>query len=803
MGKSDEEKSEKKEKSKKIPKMPLKHIQYEASVNGIFAKVKCIQEFENDAENPVESIYAFPMPDESTVIGCVMKIGNRKVEAELKEAEQARQEYDEAVAQGHHATLLEQERPNIFTMNVGGIEPGEKINVEIDYVQKVPWQASCGRFTIPLVVAPRFIPGNPTGKTGSGWSEDTDEVSDASKITPVVAKEGVTYDADITMKFSPGFSCKLNSPSHASIVSETNVDKLDSIEITTGNIKTDRDFIIAYEPTLKMPEVSVCGCEVGGEDFRLISIFPPVCESRESKDIVFVLDISGSMDGAKIEGLKKIVKKSLERLKEQDSSNHVGVIVYSTSPRILSPLGEITQKMMDEISSINSEGNTYTGIALTLAHHQFKKGSERPKFICLISDGQTEDRDYTGSGVPIISVGIDSAVNDTFLKDVAAKSKGTAIFFYPGEDFNRASNEIVGLLSTPLLRNVKIDDKKGEVYGVRDLYQEMPVTIAVRYANEAPKVIKLTGKAPDYAEENWKMNISHILKCDFAHQIWAREFIRENQDATKQTEASLKYGVLCKHTSFVAVSLKQVPGKKPERVEIPVNLPAGWNYDKIFGQGPAMASVQMVGHAFSSKSVRGLRTSSYAGNMDMLCASLGPDNDQIGALDTDAVELGALDLSLNAEDSGGLEAILDEISRPESPTRFTLDAKNVVDRTIGILIAIAEGRKDEAEKAFKQLKKELTIQKVKKLSEYEKARLYYFATRLALYGLKFDDNIMTILQNKPKSNDATPWYNLALKDLGERYNNKIAKSHKDYDYLAWKFDIAYKQPTSSEWSLVP
>ena len=103
--------------------LPLRHITFRAALNGAFARVRCIQEFGNDAAKPVEAVYEFPFPDEATVTACVMVIGKRKVEAKLKRRDVARKEYDKAIAQGHHGALLEQERPNIFTMNVGGIEP--------------------------------------------------------------------------------------------------------------------------------------------------------------------------------------------------------------------------------------------------------------------------------------------------------------------------------------------------------------------------------------------------------------------------------------------------------------------------------------------------------------------------------------------------------------------------------------------------------------------------------------------------------------------------------------------------------
>jgi len=300
MSKTTTEPEPKPKAAEKKPSIPLEHISFRAALNSAFARVRCIQKFKNDSENPVEAVYVFPLPDDASVTGCVMVIGRRKVEAELKKRDEARKEYDNAVAAGHHASLLEQQRPNIFTMNVGGIEPGESISVEITYVQRVPWQAGGGRFSIPLVVAPRFISGVPTGKQGGGWAEDTDEVPDASFITPPVAKEGVTYNADISVMFSPGFRCRLSCPSHSGIVEERVIAKAEEFELKTGDILTDRDFVLVYRSTSKAAEVAVHAGELNGESFLLANIIPPGESTPVGSDIVFVLDCSGSMNGPKI-----------------------------------------------------------------------------------------------------------------------------------------------------------------------------------------------------------------------------------------------------------------------------------------------------------------------------------------------------------------------------------------------------------------------------------------------------------------------------------------------------------------------
>lgn len=760
--------SKKNEKVEKVKQatitlsIPLKHINYQSKVSGTFARVKCIQYFKNDAQDPVEAVYVFPMPDEATITACIMQIGKRKVEAELKKRKEARKEYEEAIKKGHYASLLEQERPNIFTMNVGGIEPGEKISVEIDYVQRVPWQTGGGRFTIPLVVAPRFIPGTPVGRQADGWSPDTDQVPDASCITPVVAKQGVSYDADISVMFSPGFRCMLSSPSHSSIIKEQKVTKTATIKLKTGDVRTDRDFILVYKSLATIPEVTAHTGKFNGESFMLTSIIPPGDIAPVSADIVLVLDCSGSMRGPKIDGLKIIAKKIVRNLGNQNVNHRVGIVPFDNHPWPSHPLSEINENTENFIEGLEARGGTMLGPALTTAHQQFKDPGQRKEVILLVTDGQTESLDYVGKGVRIITVGIDSAVNDDVIKNLANKTGGVYEFVYPGEDYSTVANRTVGYISGPVLNNVEVR-AKGDVVGVSDVFKGRPATIAVRFKDKAGEV-EISGRDPDNKKISWVISPSDANECDFAAQVWARDYIRENQDEQQQTEVSLKYRVICRHTSFVAVSLKEIPGKKPKRVEIPVNLPVGWDYEAVFGGDIRIARL-------STK----------------LCLSLDA-----------AVPL------IRSPKTSDLSLPVPLIRSPKDITlnRFTLDAKDIIDRLVAILIEIGKDR-DAAEKVFAEMKKKLTAKKVAKLTEEKRAMAYYFACRLAQYGLKLNSDVMTELRTTPKAKKslALAWYNLALKEEGCPFTfYKIIPSNNQY--IAWKFGEGEK-PRSGEWSFVP
>ena len=814
--------------------LPLRHVSYVGVVNGAFARVRCRQEFGNDTDHPLEPIYVFPLPDDAAVTGCTMVIGRCRVAASLKKKEEARREYDTAVAGGHHGALLEQKRPNIFTMNVGGIEPGEKIVVEVDYVQRIPWQAGGGRFRIPLVVAPRFIPGVPTGRSGGGWAEDTGEVPDASQITPNVAEAGVPYNADIRISFSPGFRCEVNCPSHDTIVPKQVVAKADTVEFKTGDIRTDRDFTLAYRSMSRVPEVAVHSGSFGAgteqEGFLLASIIPPGDAPAGSNNrVVMVLDCSGSMAGPKIDGLRVVAKKVVGILRDQQSGFLVGILPFRNSPLPCHPISEISEATESFIDTLEDGGNTMLGPALEEAKRMLGDSGERT--ILLVTDGETESGvNWNGNGICLISVGIDTAVNDSMLKELSRRNSGVAEFIYPGEDYGAIASRLAGFLSGPVLRDVKVV-ALGDVVGVCDVFKSRPATISIRFKDKPGKVRISGNSGLDSNLPFWDVDGAGAKDCDFAAQVWARDFIREKpQDVDAQVTASLKYGVICQHTSFVAVSEKEVPGQKPERVEIPVNLPDTWVYDEVFGQGVVLgAPMRHVRYGGSINAMSVTMTGAHGGGPDtdddMLMsfeACSSPESLDVGFDGAGTTRGGSSRpkgkgiraklgdmlgkaLGRKPKGSGPVVPPFQPPPKPPQPTgRFVLDASDLADRLVAILIAILGNNRAGAEKAFKTVQAELTRKAADKLDPVKKAMAYYFALRLSKHGLRFDSSVMKALsaELKDKTHTAFAWYNLALKEQGRPYAGIVPFDADIAAYISWKLGEGVK-PATGDWAQVP
>lgn len=577
--------------------IPLTKIVYEAKVAGTMASVTSRQVYKNENTVPVEAIYVFPLPDEASVVGCTVTIGKKKIEAELKEQKQARQEYEDALAKGHHAALVEQKRANIFKMSVGGIEPGEEIKVNITYHQRVEWQDNGGRFSIPTVVAPRFIPGVPSGaKTGGGWAPDTDEVPDASEITPVVAKDGVPYTVDIHAELMPGFACKVTSPSHGSLMREREIGKGLTEKIELVGLLPNRDFILVLALRAKKVDTAVHAGSFGGAQFASISIVPPVKAAvGKKKRILLILDNSGSMSGAKIHGLKVVAHKAVERLEKEKTGHEVGIVGFDTQILFDYPLSAISDATYKAIESMRAQGGTRAGMALDYGFAKFGDVSGED-YILLVGDGQTADMwRNVKPGVRVIGAGIDAALNEDYLRQIAKETKGANYWIYPGEDYDKVAGKIVGLLSGPVLTDVTVVDPTGnslpDVVGISDVYEKRPAVVAFK-TPALPLEVKVRGKDPQGNQVDLPINVAQAVPCDFCAQIWARTKLSEEKlSDDEQIQLSLTYGVLCAKTAFVAVHEKKVPGMAPERVEVPVLLPYTWDYDAVFGpdlQGSGM-----------------------------------------------------------------------------------------------------------------------------------------------------------------------------------------------------------------------
>lgn len=591
---------------------PLKHTSVKAEISGFLSRVNVTQEFENNLTEKIEAIYVFPLPQNAAVDDMTMRIGDRVVRGKIMKRDEAREVYEAAKSNGQIASLLDQERPNIFTQSVANILPGEKVTIEISYVETLKYEDGSYEFVFPMTVAPRYIPGNSTGKSGAGFSSDTDQVPDASKITPHAAKERAGHDISLEVRLDAGVPIE-------SVASKSHEIESTTLSAASYNVKLkdeatipNKDFILRFDVAGKKIEDAVLTHrdEKGGY-FTLI-LQPPDTFSPQDitpKEIVFVLDTSGSMEGFPIEKAKEAMKLALNGLNPQDTFN---LITFAGDTAILfdKPVPATPENMKKAqafLASRSGAGGTemMKAIKAALDPSDFQ---DHIRVVCFMTDGEVGNDNEIIAEVQrhpkarVFSFGIGSSVNRYLLDKIAEEGRGEAEYVSLNDDGSAAARRFHERVRSPLLTDVSLDFgglQVADVYPKRigDLFSAKPVIIHGRYTKSGTGVIKLTGRTSsgEFVREIPINFPESDPNHDVLATLWARTRIddltaQDYQNAKPEireaiTNIGLDYRLMTQFTSFVAVEERVVTdGGQPRKIEVPVELPEGMSYEGVFGQ---------------------------------------------------------------------------------------------------------------------------------------------------------------------------------------------------------------------------
>ena len=302
-------------KEQLIP-LPLAETRVSGSVSGFVARVKVTQVYVNPYDAVIEATYVFPLPERAAVTSMIMHLSDRDVVAEIKEKKEAEEIYKQAVEAGHTAALMTQERPNIFTQKVGNIPAGDKIEVELEYVDVLGYTEGVSAFVFPTVVGPRYIPGKPLPRPDQescARCADTDRVPDASKISPPVLRKNETsaHRINLELDVAPGLPiASLTSPSHDLSIDRQGDDRA-VVRIAQGDRIPNKDFILRIDLRGKRPGVTVLAHKNGsGNGYLTLSVQPPAFPKSNEiapKELYIVVDNSGSMHVKPIEACKELM----------------------------------------------------------------------------------------------------------------------------------------------------------------------------------------------------------------------------------------------------------------------------------------------------------------------------------------------------------------------------------------------------------------------------------------------------------------------------------------------------------------
>lgn len=595
----------------------------EIVVSGVVARTTVRQRFHNPTDQWVEGVYVFPLPERSAVDGLRMQIGDRFIEGRIEERQKARLQYEQARREGKRASLLEQERPNMFTNSVANIGPDETVVVEIHYQERlVP---DDGRFALrfPMVVAPRYIPGttdiHTVGATGTGLVPNTDRVPDADRITPPVPRPEDAPENKVTIRvaLAPGLPAHgVESPYHPVSIDAADPDRL-AIALVEGGTIANRDFVLRWrvgEETAPAAATLLENTQQGR--YGLVLVTPPVAPAPEAalpREVVFVIDTSGSMSGGSMDQAKAALQVAMTDLGPDDRFN---LISFNNEPRALftdaRPVNERTLNLAARfIAALDADGGTEMAKALLLALPN-GQATDRLRQVVFITDGAVGNEAELFELVEtrrqqsrVFTVGIGSAPNSHFMRGAARAGRGT--FTHIGElaEVEAEMRRLLHKLKHPVLTDLAVTvdgEEPAEAYPwpLPDLYAGEPVALALRLPDGVGR-IEVSGRHGD-TEWRHEVALADAESGKGLARLWARERIAALEaarltgmpaEAVDQAvlKTALDYGLVSRLTSLVAIDVTPArpDGTDVHSRNVPLDLPAGWNWDKVFGEPVAPA----------------------------------------------------------------------------------------------------------------------------------------------------------------------------------------------------------------------
>ena len=648
---------------------PLKHTDVQADISGTVARVTVTQQFHNPFKDKIEAIYVFPLHQDSAVDDMTMTVGERVVKGVIKEKGEAKRIYEQAKSEGKVASLLDQERPNIFTQSVANIEPGEQVTITIRYSQTMDWEDGRFGFDFPTVVGPRYIPGGtqggdqpvtvekpmppmfrkpdpqrgPEGEppvVNPDPAEPTDQVPDADRITPPVVEEGFRagHDISITVNIHAGRPIEdLKSVLHEVHVEHPDGDKTRAVvKLAEKATIPNKDFAISYRTAGdSITDAVLTHTDERGNFFTMV-LQPPARVKQDQvvpRELVFVLDSSGSMSGFPMETSKAMMRRAIDNLRPEDEFNIV-TFAGDTSVLFPEPVANNEQnrhKALRFIDTLQGAGGTEMMRAINLALggvHDPKK----VRIVCFLTDGYVgNDMEIVGAvkqhaqTTRVFSFGIGSAVNRFLMDAMAQAGRGEAHYVLSHEQAQKSADKFYERIDAPVLTDIALDFgglEVEEVYPKRieDLFAAKPVVVKGRYKNPGTGVIKLKGTNAAGAFEREipvTFGASESANAVLAPQ-WARAKVDDlmmcDMQGMQQGKVSdelkneiislgLQYNLLTQFTSFVAVEeLRITEGGKARTIRVPVEMPQGVSYSGVFGRGGGGGFGGMGGMALSMPS---------------------------------------------------------------------------------------------------------------------------------------------------------------------------------------------------------
>ena len=597
-----------------VDQLPLKSTSARVHIAGVIADVLVTQVYKNEGRDTLEAVYVFPASTRSAVYGMKMTIGKRVIEAKIKKRDEARREYEQARDQGKTASLLEQQRPNVFQMNVANILPGDEIKVELKYTELLVPTDRVYEFVYPTVVGPRY----------SNQPEATAPASEHWVKNPYLRQgEKPANRFDLTLTLAAGLPLKdISCPSHkvSSKFLKTTLAEitLDPSEIQGGN----RDFILRYRLDGQKVQSGLLLYEGEKENFFLLQVEPPrrVTQAEiPGREYVFIVDVSGSMYGFPLEISKKLLKDLIGRLRPMDRFN---VLLFSGGSTVLSEQSlpatpENLNRAVTLIEKQRGGGGTELLPALKRAL-ALERAAGFARTVVIVTDGyvtvEEEVFDLIRNSLGranMFAFGIGSSVNRHIIEGLAHVGMGEALVITKPEEAPAQAERFRAMIQTPVLTGIQVRFEGFEVYEVEppqvpDLFAERPVVVFGKWRGKPTGRIILSGLTGEGSFQTVLEAgaVKPVPATSGLRYLWARHKITllsdynllrtDDRRVREVTDLGLKYNLLTAYTSFVAVDTEfRTQNGKPTLVKQPLPLPQGVSDYAVGGKALAVAPVPL------------------------------------------------------------------------------------------------------------------------------------------------------------------------------------------------------------------
>lgn len=590
-----------------VDHLPLLSTNVDVAIAGVIADVAVTQIYKNEGSRPIEALYVFPASTRAAVYGMKMTIGDRSVVAEIREREQARLIYEEARQAGMSASLLEQYRPNVFQMNLANIMPGDTIVIELRYTELLTPHDGVYEFVYPTVVGPRYSHKIAGGSPLAGiyvaspyQHEDRNPLSTFGMSVHLVA--GVPIQ-------------EIVCPTHE-IRTSYDEDDAVSIELMPGETNGgNRDFILRYRLDGGGILTGLLLAPGSEEDYFLLMIQPP--RRVEIKDVppreyIFIMDVSGSMEGFPIETSKTLFRRLLAQLRPVDLFN---VLFFAGDNWVLSkhslPASDKNVKYaLDRVGKQNGSGGTELLPALQIAL-ALPRREEASRTIVIATDGYVDVeakafdliRNNLGDA-NLFAFGIGQSVNRHLIEGLAHVGMGEPFIVSKPQEAEVTAARFLEYVASPVLTHIRLEYEGFSAYDVEpeavpDLFAQRPVAVFGKWHGAAQGVITVTGRTSE-GTYHQQINVADAIESPWGAALrflWARHRIQrladlgspqypyaagriahaneDNPSVQEVTQLGLKYNLLTPYTSFVAVDHVVRSDAPPEKVRQPLAMPEG------------------------------------------------------------------------------------------------------------------------------------------------------------------------------------------------------------------------------------